>query len=299
MLTIFVKVISMNYFDKVQDFSPETVNALQKFIEKKRQTPALKEEFVNRILREDIFDLLSRECTVIYFPLDGEENDGFHVQMPVNGEKQHFVYINTAKPLPKQIYAAAHELGHIWTDNGKILYDALNSPEQADAPGSPDEADALMNRFAAELLMPEDVFAPLASKKLDELKSEPGKISEENFFRAVAYLMDEYFVPFQAVVRRLYEVRIISRATCREIEEKGYKESADGKKMLEDCINEGGYSKLSASPNRKKSMTGFTELLDQAEANGIFRPEKVEYLRRELNLPKVGDSKNTIEIGQV
>lgn len=287
LLTIFVRVISMSYFDKVQDFPQETVLAIQDFIKQKRQTPALEEEFVNRILREDIFDLLSRECTVIYFPLENEENDGFHVQMPVNGEKQHFVYINTAKPLQKQIYAAAHELGHIWTDNGRNI---------GVIPVSPEEDDALMNRFAAELLMPEDVFGPLAAKKLDELKNEPGKISEENFFRVVAYLMDEYFVPFQAVVRRLGEVRILDRETCKDIEENRYKKSADGKKMLEDCINEGGYSKLLSKPNMKKSMTGFTELLNQAEEHGVFRPEKVEYLRKELNLPRVDDSGNTIEI---
>ena len=277
----------MSYFDKVQDFPRETVLAMQGFIAKKRQHPALKNEFVNPILREDIFDLLSRECTVIYFPLENEENDGFHVQMPVNGEKQHFVYINTEKPLQKQIYAAAHELGHIWTDNGRNI---------GITPVSPEEDDALMNRFAAELLMPEEVFGALAGKKLEELKSGPGKISVENFFRVVAYLMDEFFVPFQAVVRRFGEVGILDRQTCKDIEENHYKEHAEGRKMLEDCINEGGYLKLLAEPNKKKGMTGFTELLNQAETHGVFRPEKVEYLRKELNLPRVDDSGNTIEI---
>lgn len=277
----------MSYFDKVQDFSQETVSKIRVFIKEKRQSSEYIEDFVNPILREDIFDLLSRECIVIYYPLDDEENDGFHVQMPVNGEKQHFVYINTAKPLQKQIYAAAHELGHIWTDNGRNI---------GIVPVSSEEDDALMNRFAAELLMPEDVFVPLAVKKLDELKSEPGKILEEDFFRVAAYLMDEYFVPFQAVVRRLGEVGILGKETCKYIEEKRYKKSSDGKKMLEDCINEGGYSKLLAEPSKKKSMTGFTDLLNQAESQGIFRPEKVEYLRKELNLPKVDDSGNTIEI---
>lgn len=277
----------MSYFDKVQDFSQETVSKIRAFIKEKRQSPEYKEDFVNPILREDIFDLLSRACTVIYYPLDDEENDGFHVQMPVNGKKQHFVYINTAKPLQKQIYAAAHELGHIWTDNGRNI---------GIVPASPEEDDALMNRFAAELLMPEDVFVPLAAKKLDEFKSEPGKILEEDFFRVAAFLMDEYFVPFQAVVRRLGEVGILGQQTCKYIEEDRYKKSPDGRKMLEDCINEGGYSKLLAEPSKKKSMTGFTDLLNQAEAQGVFRPEKVEYLRKELNLPKVDDSGNTIEI---
>ena len=43
-------------------------------------------------------------------------------------------------------------------------------------------------------------------------------------------------------------------------------------------------------------MTGFYELLNQAEQLGLFGPEKVARLREKLNLPKVGGSENTIEI---
>lgn len=278
----------MNYYDDVQKLSEESVRRIRKFIEEKRASAKYKDTFVNPILREDIFDVLSsEERIVVYYPLEDEENDGFHVQMPVGGEKKHFVYINTAKPLEKQIYAAAHELGHIWTDNGRRL---------GEEPQSPEEDDVLMNRFAAELLMPAELFGPLATKKLGELSDEPGKISEENFFRAAAFLMDEYFVPFYAVVRRLGELNIMTGKTCRYIEEQLYKEDPNGKKTLRDCINEGGYSKLLAGPNKKRSMTGFRELLDRAEEKGIFRPQKVAYLREKLNLPKVDGLQGTLEL---
>ena len=46
----------------------------------------------------------------------------------------------------------------------------------------------------------------------------------------------------------------------------------------------------------KRSMTGFRELLDRAEEKGIFRPQKVAYLREKLNLPKVDGLQGTLEL---
>ena len=81
-----------------------------------------------------------------------------------------------------------------------------------------------------------------------------------------------------------------------QLKEQLYKEDPNGKKTLRDCINEGGYSKLLAGPNKKRSMTGFRELLDRAEEKGIFRPQKVAYLREKLNLPKVDGLQGTLEL---
>lgn len=277
----------MSYLDQKEIFPQQVVEKLQELIKRKRAEKEIKETFVNPILREDIFALLGRECIVIYYPLPDEENDGFHIQMPVEDKKQHFVYINTEKPMPKQVYAAAHELGHIWTDNGSAIGYSASSQEQE---------DALMNRFAAELLMPYKEFQLLAHKKLVEFQSEPGKISEDNFFRVVAYLMDEYFVPFQAVVRRMGEVDLLKNKICENIIVNLYKNNPRGEQLLNDCINEGGFPKL-LEKSKKRSMTGFTDLLNRAEEEGIFGKEKIAYLRDKLNIPKVEDSKNTITIG--
>lgn len=272
----------MSYLDAVADFLPQVVETMRTIIRQKQADQALKDEFVNPILREDIFHLLSKCCTVIYYPLEQEENDGFHISLPVNEEICHFVYINTAKKLEKQIYAAAHELGHIWNVDDTLRAEGLDLPKDHD------KEDAAMNRFAAELLMPEDLFRSAAYKKLVELQMEPGKISEENMFRAIAYLMDEYFVPFEAAVRRMEEVGILNGDTCRWlIKERYKKEDGSGKKLLEDCISEGGYTKLQANINYKRAITGFPELLNEVDAKGLFTPGKVSRLRELLNLPKV------------
>ena len=35
----------------------------------------------NEIIRDDIFTVLKSECTVLYYPLDEEEIDGFHIKL--------------------------------------------------------------------------------------------------------------------------------------------------------------------------------------------------------------------------
>lgn len=74
----------------------------------------------NTAIRDSIFDILENECTVIYYPLENEKNRGFHIKKIVKNELKDFVYINTAKPIAEQIFAAAHEFGHIWEVAGKV-----------------------------------------------------------------------------------------------------------------------------------------------------------------------------------
>jgi len=99
------------------------VGHITHFINEKRESQILKTKFPNQLLREDVLDLLDMYCTVIYYPLENESNNGFHITgIPhKNGEEQHFVYINTSQTIEKQIFTAAHELGHIWEVDSYVL----------------------------------------------------------------------------------------------------------------------------------------------------------------------------------
>jgi len=57
------------------------------------------------------FSILEKTAIVVFYPLD-DENDGFHIQRTLKGKSADFVYINTSKAIEKQIFTAAHELGH-------------------------------------------------------------------------------------------------------------------------------------------------------------------------------------------
>ena len=68
----------------------------------------------NTAIRDDIFGILENQCTVVYFPIEDQKNRGFHIKKIVHNQLEDFVYINTGKPMAEQIFAAAHELGHIF-----------------------------------------------------------------------------------------------------------------------------------------------------------------------------------------
>ncbi len=51
---------------------------------------------------------LEMNCRVIYYPIADDEICGF-------------VYINSYLPLEKQVFAAAHELYHIWCSDIKYV----------------------------------------------------------------------------------------------------------------------------------------------------------------------------------
>ena len=108
----------------------------------------------NTAIRDSIFGILENECTVIYYPLENEKNRGFHIKKIVKNELKDFVYINTAKPIAEQIFAAAHEFGHIWEVADKVWkilgYEGKPTEE---------EEEDITDWFAAELLMPEEILS--------------------------------------------------------------------------------------------------------------------------------------------
>lgn len=280
----------MQSWDTLVDFPDEAIDEMRQIISAKRDSPELKSFFVNTILREDIFDILDACCTVIYFPLEGEDNDGFQVSRTVDYDGEHmqkFVYLNTAKPLEKQIFAAGHELGHLW-NVADIIW---NAQLEKQFPRKENE-EAAMNRFSAELLMPEKTFYQSASSLLKSYQTADGKIKIIDGIRVIASLMNEFCVPDHAIVRRLYETKCLSRESCiklrftgpNETYSKTYEETFH--KILKACIDEGGYTRLN-KPTLKRGIKDFPLVLNAIEQKGIFSQKKIENLRKQLNIPAI------------
>ena len=140
--------------------SEKTIKAIKKFIEKKKTEDNLMDQFPNTVLRDDVLEILGLYCTVVFYPLENEKNNGFHITGIPNrkGIEQHFVFINTAQSAEKQVFTAAHELGHVWAVDRQIEMEAnvsFNSQER----------ECVINRFAAELLMPEEHFIKIADSE--------------------------------------------------------------------------------------------------------------------------------------
>ena len=73
----------MRCWAEVVDFPEENVEMMRKIIQNQRSVLQERGLFVNTILREDIFDILDACCTVVFYPFEEDENDGFQVERPV------------------------------------------------------------------------------------------------------------------------------------------------------------------------------------------------------------------------
>lgn len=62
----------------------------------------------NVAIRDDIFGILEKKCTVIYYPLEDEKNCGFHIKKIVGDSQEDFVYINTDKPIDIYPWISVH-----------------------------------------------------------------------------------------------------------------------------------------------------------------------------------------------
>lgn len=279
----------MRSWDDVVVFPKEKVRLMREIIRRKREGFRNQGLVFNTVLREDIFDLLNACCTVVFYPFLQDENDGFQVARPVTyGGGPHieqFVYLNTAKALEKQVFAVGHELGHIWEVADQLWDEAL---EQV-LPRAKNE-EAAMNRFAAELLMPEEEFRTLANGRLETCRKK-GPLTYQNCIHITADLMNEFCVPATSVILRFYETGCLSDAACNRLlfdgpkKEKRDEYQKQFQKVLESYIRESGYTRL-LSPTHKKGIRDFPQILREAEDRGVFSPEKAAALRAELGIPK-------------
>ena len=159
----------------------------------------------NMTIKDDIFGILEKLCVVVYYPLENEVNCGFHTKRFVKDRLEDFVYINTAKPLADQVFAAAHELGHVWGVAIEV-WEAAGETEALTI----DEEERIINRFAAELLMPGDEFKKTFWAHMREQKLIPNQVKVEDLVRVMVMQMNDYMVPYESVRRRMIETDIVS-----------------------------------------------------------------------------------------
>lgn len=224
-------------------------------------------KLMNLIPRDDIFSLLEEECVVLYYPLDNKDINGMHVTKTVGQELEHFVYINTKNPIEKQVYCAAHELGHILgldqTVRDEIKDQALDS-------------EAIINRFAAELLMPEEEFRNALILKLKEMGYEQKAVSitMDSLLRIVVYLMNFFLVPYKAIVLRMEEMNIAAQEVIDGLETL----ESENQDRIIAIIEEGKFERLNTT-NERKNMKNLTELLLEAKEKGVISQRKLKKLQ--------------------
>ncbi len=224
------------------------------FIDKKNDL--IKNVCVNEVIRDDIFSLLTlsdSDCTVIYYPISDSENNGFHVNYRHQGNLMHFVYINTAQHKEKQVFTAAHELGHIW-DVASIIDGVRNTEIE----------ERVINRFASELLMPKEIFNEFVRKEIEQYRNKDGGINVLDMIKVITATMNYFFTSYKSVVYRLYEVGTLKEKSCQMLW--GETDVLNQEVIInlsKSVAHENGYSRLFKIDNTKH-IDGLKELLDKA-----------------------------------
>jgi len=257
----------------------EIIKAINEFIADKFNEE-LRKEFPNRILREDVLDLLGKYCHVVYYPLDNEDNNGFHMTGITckTGEELHIVYINTAQTIEKQVITAAHELGHVWNVDNYI-------EEKCGKSLTDDVKEHIINRFAAELLIPKQEFLDSYNSKLNKYRKPEGKITVLNMLRVIAALMNQFFVPLKSIVYRCQELGRFSEKTVRLLLGQDKISQSKIDKAMQIIFQENGYLEFQ-KPTQKKWIDGLAELLERAEQSKTLSETKIKNLREKFDLPE-------------
>ena len=259
--------------------SNDIVAQIKSFINNKRNEENIKTRYPNALLREDIFSLLDEYCTVVYFPLENETINGFHItgMVDICGNENTFVYINTAQTIEKQVFTAAHELGHIWGIDELISSSSTTM-------SSFDGKEKIINRFAAELLMPEQIFHTACIAEFEKYKESEGTITIFNLLKSVATLMTNFFVPYKAVLHRIAELKIITEDVANMLLGNTIIPYDEITKLIDKHLIDIGYSKF-LEPTKKCWIDGLSELLDKAQQQGTVSENKIKNLRSLFNLP--------------
>ena len=235
----------------------------------------------NNTIRDDIFGILEKYCHVIYYPLENEKNCGFHTKRFLNGKLEDFVYINTAKPIADQVFAAAHELGHVWGVAEKVC-----AKTSTCGPLTEQEEELIINRFAAELLMPEDEFKKTFHAHMKELHLDPTRITLEDLIRVIVMQMNDFMVPYESVRRRLIETGIITSGVGSILDSnqtiiypliKAY--SKDVNTMLDKITG-------------KKTIPGLRSLIEYVENNNLLDQYTICKIKKDFDIDDVNGIAN-------
>lgn len=149
-----------------------------------------------------IFDLISEHGIPVFrLALGHGEVDGAFVNYPGLGQ---VILVNRDQLLTRQIFTAAHELGH-------VIYEARKQQEsEVNLLGQKNPSEPQIDRFASSLLMPRTAIDLYVAQRLQ--RSEEGLSTED-----VVHLQRHFGVSFLAMLVRLRRLGYISAARFEEL----------------------------------------------------------------------------------
>lgn len=143
-------------------------------------------------------DLPSEICG--YIAIDGELKD------KLGSDK--IISVNENESNKRRRFTVAHELGHyLFNFDPATQLEFFNkferNPNEDDTNEATSDEECIANRFAAELLMPKEIF----TKKYTEYVQNAAK-TLDNLYEIKQQLSDDFLVPPKAVQKRIDELEL-------------------------------------------------------------------------------------------
>ena len=174
------------------------------------------------------------------------------------------------------MFTAAHELGHIWRVDDAVI----GKMGLAD---TPETRELIVNRFAAALLMPREIFRRSFLSNVKNFRNQDGKVTVLNALRLIVLLMDQFFVPRKSIVLRMVELGHLNERDADYLLGHGDLPDGDIEKITEKLITEYGFIKFQ-NPSMKKWVEGLGDLLERAERDHLLPQEKIDHMRDTFGL---------------
>jgi len=190
-----------------------------------------------------------------------------------------FVYINTFIPKEKQVFAAAHELYHIWYNQDKLSQAELLNDRVLEN-DTEDINELKANLFAALLLVPTDVL-------YNELKSR-GIQKDSIKIEDIVRLMVLFYVPYKTIVRRLYEIDFIDESRMRQFLTVPDRDPQDGIMLFRKRLQ------LNDSTQDRTNEIFFEKLVENAIL--AYEQEKISERKLRNILTLVNESPEALKI---
>lgn len=155
-------------------------------------------------------------CEYPYPDTEGTHTYGNITWFKINEETLTFIGLNTSSYYDEQIFAIAHEMYHYSTRTGKAYSTDMEYEDSI--------VEKKADRFAAELLLPDVALKNAVSDAFHVMNLY--SVSEKRILRFIARIQCDWWLPYQAIVNRLYEEQLISdkqykilyESDCRSID---------------------------------------------------------------------------------
>ena len=134
-------------------------------------------------------------CEYPFPDTNGTHTYGNITWFKVDNDTITFIGLNTSSFYDEQIFAIAHEIYHYTTQTGKAYTPDMEYEDKL--------IEKQADRFAAELLLPPEALRTAVMETIGS--ADMRDVSEAKLLRFVARIQCDWWLPFQAIINRLYE----------------------------------------------------------------------------------------------